>query len=200
MKEYKLYRTLHDIMHPSISRKNITNYKIVINENLLPLQIYYPNKEVILENIIIYIANKIDNYDIYNELAKRTNNLVILIDNNEKNKIDDYYKTINYIYDNTSIMDINPSNITIMSDFEGTDIENKIVLKSSKSKDFTINKIILLGPKDINVKNDKNNKLIIENTERKKDNYIGICLEKFIKGNDLATKEKVFYLINEFLN
>lgn len=200
MKEYKLYRTLHDIMHPSISRKNITNYKIVINENLLPLQIYYPNKEVILENIIIYIANKIDNYDIYNELAKRTNNLVILIDNNEKNKIDDYYKTINYIYDNTSIMDINPSNITIMSDFEGTDIENKIVLKSSKSKDFTINKIILLGPKDINLKNDKNNKLIIENTERKKDNYIGICLEKFIKGNDLATKEKVFYLINEFLN
>lgn len=200
MKEYKLYRTLHDIMHPSISRKNITNYKIVINENLLPLQIYYPNKEVILENIIIYIANKIDNYDIYNELAKRTNNLVILIDNNEKNKIDDYYKTINYIYDNTSIMDINPSNITIMSDFEGTDIENKIVLKSSKSKDFTINKIILLGPKDINLKNDKNNKLIIENTERKKDNYIEICLEKFIKGNDLATKEKVFYLINEFLN
>ena len=45
MKKYKLYRTLYDIIHPSISRKNITNYNIIINEKLLPLQIYYPKKE-----------------------------------------------------------------------------------------------------------------------------------------------------------
>lgn len=199
MKKYKLYRTLYDIIHPSISRKNITNYNIIINEKLLPLQIYYPKKEVNISKMIIYIADRINNNNVYSELAKRTDNLVLVIENNNNQNIDDYYNTINYIYNNISTTGINNENITIMSDYNGTNIENEIFQKSIKNKSFIINKLILLGPNFIN-KNKKTNELIILDKDKEEDNYIKVYLKKFIQGNDLATNERVFNLINDFLN
>ena len=33
-KKYRLYRTVYEILHPTISKKNISNYKIIVDENL----------------------------------------------------------------------------------------------------------------------------------------------------------------------
>ena len=30
--KYKLYRTVKDLLHPTISKRNISNYKIVVDE------------------------------------------------------------------------------------------------------------------------------------------------------------------------
>ena len=38
--KYRLYRTVKDLLHPSISKKNISNYKIIINDDILPLRIF----------------------------------------------------------------------------------------------------------------------------------------------------------------
>ena len=47
---YYLYRNLYDIIHPSISRQNISDYKIKIDNNLVPLQVYYPDKTLIFSS------------------------------------------------------------------------------------------------------------------------------------------------------
>ena len=52
---YKLYRTIYEILHPTISKKNISNYKIIIQENLIPLRIFYPKKISKIDKIIIYL-------------------------------------------------------------------------------------------------------------------------------------------------
>ena len=56
---YKLYRTVYEIIHPTISKRNISNYKIIIEENLVPLRIFYPKKISKLEKAIIYIPGKL---------------------------------------------------------------------------------------------------------------------------------------------
>ena len=50
-----LYKSIREILHPSISKKNISNYKIIIDQDLLPLKVYYPKKVSNLNNILIYI-------------------------------------------------------------------------------------------------------------------------------------------------
>ena len=37
---YKLYRSVYEIIHPTIPKKNISNYKIMIQEELVPLRIF----------------------------------------------------------------------------------------------------------------------------------------------------------------
>ena len=46
IKKYRLYRSLYDILNPTISRKNISNYNIVINKDILPIEVYYPKKNI----------------------------------------------------------------------------------------------------------------------------------------------------------
>ena len=41
---YKLYRTVREILHPTISKKNISEYKIIVDDNLLPLRIFILKK------------------------------------------------------------------------------------------------------------------------------------------------------------
>ena len=60
---YRLFRTVKEVLHPTISKKNISDYQIIINEELLPLYIYYPRKVSNLNKVIIYIhgSDKITN-------------------------------------------------------------------------------------------------------------------------------------------
>ena len=44
VEKYKLYRTVYEILHPTISKKNISNYKVVFDEKILPVLVYYPTK------------------------------------------------------------------------------------------------------------------------------------------------------------
>ena len=41
---YKLYRTVKDLITPSISKVNISNYRIVFDDDLLPVRVFYPKK------------------------------------------------------------------------------------------------------------------------------------------------------------
>ena len=43
--KYKLYRTVYEILHPTISKKNISNYKVVFDEKLLPTLVFYPKRK-----------------------------------------------------------------------------------------------------------------------------------------------------------
>ena len=84
---YKLYRTVYEIIHPTISKRNISNYKIIIEENLVPLRIFYPKKISKLEKAIIYIPGKswivngIKNYsDVCQDLVKELDTIIIALD------------------------------------------------------------------------------------------------------------------------
>ncbi len=202
MHNYKLYRNLKDIIVPSISRKNISNYKVVIDNDILPIEVYYPNKNIKLENIIIYIPRDNKTTNLYNDLAINTNNLVIVLDydSNKKN----YYNTIKYIYNNTDNIKIKADNITIMSDNEGSDIEKYIINKSIETSDFKINKSILLEPTiSLKDKNLKNSLIVINQDNDNKKLFNCNCtkmyLDDFFNGNSTALNNRIYSEINDYI-
>ena len=93
IKKYRLYRSLYDILNPTISRKNISNYNIVINKDILPIEVYYPKKNIKISNIIIYIPSSNDTNNLYSDLAINTNNLVIVL-NYDDNKDNCYNRVV----------------------------------------------------------------------------------------------------------
>ena len=50
--KYNLYRSVKDILHPSISKKNVSNYNIIVSEDILPIQVFYPKKITDIKKII----------------------------------------------------------------------------------------------------------------------------------------------------
>ena len=190
IKKYRLYRSLYDILNPTISRKNISNYNIVINKDILPIEVYYPKKNIKISNIIIYIPSSNDTNNLYSDLAINTNNLVIVL-NYDDNK-DNCYNTIKYIYDN--VKDIITDNITIMTDKEGSDIEEYIIDKSYKTNDFKISKAILLEPTISLNENIINNSLIVINKDS--NNKV---LNNYFNGNSTILNERIYNLINNYI-
>ena len=53
--KYKLYRTVYEIIHPTISKKNISSYRIVFNDDVLPVRVFYPKKVSNISRVIIYV-------------------------------------------------------------------------------------------------------------------------------------------------
>lgn len=200
IKKYRLYRSLYDILNPTISRKNISNYNIVINKDILPIEVYYPKKNIKISNIIIYIPSSDDTNNLYSDLAINTNNLVIVL-NYDDNK-DNCYNTIKYIYDN--VKDIITDNITIMTDKEGSDIEEYIIDKSYKTNDFKISKSILLEPTISLNENIINNSLIVINKDSNNKvlnnyNLTEVYLNDFFNGNSTILNERIYNLINNYI-
>lgn len=200
IKKYRLYRSLYDILNPTISRKNISNYNIVINKDILPIEVYYPKKNIKISNIIIYIPSSNDTNNLYSDLAINTNNLVIVL-NYDANK-DNCYNTIKYIYDN--VKDIITDNITIMTDKEGSDIEEYIIDKSYKTNDFKISKAILLEPTISLNENIINNSLIVINKDSNNKvlnnyNLTEVYLNDFFNGNSTILNERIYNLINNYI-
>lgn len=200
IKKYRLYRSLYDILNPTISRKNISNYNIVINKDILPIEVYYPKKNIKISNIIIYIPSSNDTNNLYSDLAINTNNLVIVL-NYDDNK-DNCYNTIKYIYDN--VKDIITDNITIMTDKEGSDIEEYIIDKSYKTNDFKISKSILLEPTISLNENIINNSLIVINKDSNNKvlndyNLTEVYLNDFFNGNSTILNERIYNLINNYI-
>lgn len=200
IKKYRLYRSLYDILNPTISRKNISNYNIVINKDILPIEVYYPKKNIKISNIIIYIPSSDDTNNLYSDLAINTNNLVIVL-NYDDNK-DNCYNTIKYIYDN--VKDIITDNITIMTDTEGSDIEEYIIDKSYKTNDFKISKAILLEPTISLNENIINNSLIVINKDSNNKvlndyNLTEVYLNDFFNGNSTILNERIYNLINNYI-
>lgn len=193
----KLYRNIHEIIHPSISRKNISEYRIIIKDELFPIQIFYPSKEIDLKKVLIYIHSKEIDYDYYQDLALKTKRIVLVIDyQDSKEKLID---TINYIINELNNNNIMNDSIGIMGDFDGA----SLILEVNSSLVSSIKKV-LLSPTNLELeKYNTKNILIISNNE-KQTNYENVCIIKesiydFVHDINLATNEKIYYLIINYL-
>ena len=133
--KYRLYRTIPEIIHPTISKKNISDYKIIISEEIIPVRIFYPKKVSNIENVFIFIpgSGKITNCsgsysDIASKFALEFNQLVISFDYGEymdwnifklQTKLKESFQ---YIYRELVRCNINPENITLVGDSTGASI------------------------------------------------------------------------------
>ena len=152
---YKLFRTVKEILHPTISKKNISDYKIIMDEEVLPVRVYYPKKITNIDKVIIYIHGNgevtkcLGNYSsICKNFATKSNTLIIAIEYNElKGKyntiIEEVYNTIKYLYDKLIMNNIKEDNIIVMADSTGCHILRQI---NNKNKDIPINKELLFYP------------------------------------------------------
>lgn len=157
VEKYKLYRNVYEILHPTISKKNISNYKVVFDEKLLPVLVFYPEKISNVESIIIYVPGdgKVNGCfgkysSICKRIAKETKSIVITVDYfngtvkypTVVNKIS---KLIKYLYDELNNNGYGNEKITILSDSLGSKITSSVVTKLI-SKGISVNKLILLYP------------------------------------------------------
>ena len=152
---YRLFRTVNEILHPTISKKNISDYKIVIDEDILPVRVYYPKKITTLDKVIIYIHGNgevtdcLGKYsDICKNFAVKSNALIIAIeyddiDGKYKDIVDKIYKTIKYLYDKLMVNNIKEDNITVMGDSTGCHIIKQI---NNINKDIPIRKELFFYP------------------------------------------------------
>lgn len=157
IEKYKLYRTVHDLLHPTISKKNISNYKVVLDDKLLPVVVFYPDKMSNSKSIILYVVGDgevngcFGKYsDICKNLAKKTNSIVLAIDYFDGtikyptvvNKITKVFK---YLYEEFSNDGVDTSNIILMSDSVGCKIMGSVIVKLIDKK-ININKSIMFYP------------------------------------------------------
>lgn len=156
--KYNLYRNIKNILHPTISKKNISNYKIILTEELMPIRVFYPKKVSNLENIVIYIHGEGSLTDcsgeyssISSRLALDYNQLVISLDyENYKdlNLLDLYtlfYKTFKYIYKELLENGITKENITLIGDSTGASTITSLINKMNE-EGISIERQILFYP------------------------------------------------------
>lgn len=159
LEKYKLYRSLYEVIHPTISKRNISNYKIVLEEDLVPIRVFYPEKISSIDSFIIYIhgigeiTGKSHSYSsICKELAINTKKLVLAIDYRFGDDFKfpvplvDCYKMVKYIYQNINDYGIDPNKIVIMGDSFGGNLVASLTLKAKYEGDFVINKQVLISP------------------------------------------------------
>lgn len=144
--KYKLFRTVKEILHPTISKKNISNYKIIVDESILPLRVFYPNKVSNLSSVIIYVpgdAKITSSENQYSEvlqtLSKELDKVVISIDyEGYKEDLislqDKIYESIKLIYLSLKEIKINNEDIILMGDSTGGSIVLNIYGKINKDK------------------------------------------------------------------
>lgn len=191
--KYKLYRGVYEILHPTISKKNISNYKVVFDEKLLPVLVFYPNKISNVKSIIIYVpgegkvSGSYGKYsDVCKRVAKESNSVVVAVDYFNStvkyptvvNKIS---KLIKYLYDELSDNGIDEKNITLMSDSVGCKIMGSVITKLI-SKSVMVEKLMLFYPVVRDDYNDyKWNESLMSinfNLDKKVNNYLKKYLPK----------------------
>ena len=149
--KYKLFRTVNEILHPTISKKNISDYKIIMEDDILPVRVFYPKQITNIEKVIIYVhgngevTNCMEMYsDICKNFAVKSNCLVIAIEyddiKGDYNEIVlEITKCIKYLCSKLTINNVLEENIILMSDSTGSHITALI-------KDIPIRKRILFYP------------------------------------------------------
>lgn len=179
--KYKLYSNIRKVVHPSISKRNISNYKIVLNDKIVPIRVFYPEKISDLKNVIIYVhgislvSGCGSNYsEICQKLAIKTKQLVIVIDYDENKYYLDILKDVSqcimFVCDELIKEQIDFKNITLMGDSIGA----TIVLGVNKLSNYEFKKNILISPilsgnyfTDVNIlKNDKVNLKLINSLKK----------------------------------
>ncbi len=191
-----LYRNIYDIFHPSISRKNISDYKIIVNDNLIPVRIFYPDKEAKLDKIIIYIHGNKINYQVYSDIAKKTSSVVIYLEYKNTSKKDDCYNMIRYILKEIKDKKIDLKETLLMGDFIDEDLfssfkELKDVKKLLIEPNFLVDNkymdVVVIKDSVDNIETCKN---ILLFDERVSD---------FILNNNLMLNEKIYQVINNMV-
>ena len=154
--KYRLFRTVQEILHPSISKKNISDYEIIVEENILPIRVFYPKKVSYFCNVIVFIHGngKITRCagkyaDICRELSTESNSLVIALEYEEKEHkaietYEEIYKTVKYLYERLEKNDIDPRNMILAGDSTGGNIITGINYQNKK--EIPIQKEILFYP------------------------------------------------------
>ena len=132
--KYRLYRSVREILHPTISKKNISDYKIILNENLLPIRTYYPKKLSDLQRVIIFVHGNVKVTDCegeYSDICKifpdKTKSLVLAIEYKDmkykyKEMYNKIYDTIEYLYKELDRNNFPTRNIILMGDSTGGNI------------------------------------------------------------------------------
>lgn len=155
---YKLYRTVKDLITPSISKVNISNYRIVFDDDLLPVRVFYPKKVSDLKEIIIYVPGDgtitkcYSKYsDICSNLAIELDKMIIAIDhtnilNTYPSSLNKIEKIIKYLYEELEKSGISKEKITLMGDSTGGNYISSITFRFIKENLDYINKEILLYP------------------------------------------------------
>lgn len=154
--KYRLFRTVTEILHPTISKKNISDYKIIIDEEILPVRVFYPKKVSNLDKVIIYVhGNGIitdcnEKYsDICKTITKKTDRLLIAVEYSEekhkyKSMYNEIYNTVKYLYRELERNNIDPTNICLVGDSTGASIITGI--NYLNNNEIKIEKEILFYP------------------------------------------------------
>lgn len=153
--KYKLYRTVYEIIHPTISKKNISSYRIVFNDDVLPVRVFYPKKVSNISKVIIYVPGVADvtgclgGYaNICKNIAHETEELVVALDLDDINNLafldifEWCYKSFLYLKSELEKLGILDNNITLMGDSIGASIILGMIRKSEVDK----SKLVLFYP------------------------------------------------------
>lgn len=191
----RLYRKLYDIMHPSISRKNISEYQIILQDDLIPVRIFYPDTDAKLDKIVIYVHGSKVNYQIYEDFAKKTNSIVIFLDYKNENMVNDCNNMIKYILEELVKCSINLDNVMLVGDFLDSDfilnledINNikKILLFPKIEGKLELNNLFVIAAKDVDISCDHLYKI----DER---------VEDFTLYNNIVLNDKIYKIIHKII-
>jgi acetyl esterase/lipase len=154
--KYKLYRKVNEILHPTISKKNISNYKIILEEELMPIRVFYPIKVTNINKVIIFIhgsakvTNCMNEYsNICKQISLNTGMLVIGLEyeelkHNYKDMYNNIYNIVKYLYNELLSNNIKEENISLMGDSTGCNIITGI--NYLNNNEIAIQKEILFYP------------------------------------------------------
>ena len=155
--KYKLYRTVRELLHPTISKRNISNYKIVVDEKLLLLRVFYPKKVSNINDVILFVPGEGDitdceGYysDILSNLSKELDKMIISIDYEKTtgdltelcNRIKD---TLLFIYHQLRKENISIDHISMMGDSTGANLLLNCI-KDVPLEDRKIGRMVLFYP------------------------------------------------------
>lgn len=153
---YKLFRNMYEVIHPTISKKNISNYRIVLDEECLPVRVYYPKRLATISSVILFIpgdgniSDCLGEYDkILRDMAIRCDKLVIAIDYfDEEIKypylFDKCYESVDFILRELKKNNIN--DIVLMGDSFGGNLVSTITLRRIDEKKNNNFKEVLFYP------------------------------------------------------
>ena len=156
--KYRLYRDVDELLHPSISKSNISNYKIILKDELLPIRVFYPTRVSKIDGVIIYIPGNGEVTDsmgkysmISRELSIKCKKCLIAIDYFDKDLAfpdvyDNVYELVKYIYVELEKSGLPKDKITLMGDSFGATLVNYINMKMIDDKIDSIGKSIVLYP------------------------------------------------------
>ncbi len=156
---YNLYRSVREILHPSISKRNISNYRIVFDEDILPVRVFYPKKVSSLDKVLFYIHG--DGVvtecsglygDIASDLAVKLNRIIIAIDYDRIIR-EKYPKVYTKIYESIKFIKkelircgIKDKDIAISGDSTGGHIALYVERLGLKKKELHFHKMVLFYP------------------------------------------------------